>query len=689
MPEVFPRVNLAREEITVAVHRMQNLQHLSGPGEKRRTWICQICRPKENGKQLLQRKVDQIKRRYARPMGRPRNLLKQRMSVTGGDGSTVALGGRGSPGRGQKISVCCTPSSGHAASVTDGRDTLAVTADPCGAGDAPLFTTSTPSSSSSSSPSTTSPTATPTPTTATTTTTPPLTPPTSTPAAPTVNKKTKGLIDGLSRFFTPSPVGRRSRPLATASAAGSPGPEDEAPPSSLSRPLQSVAFAPTPPATTSTITASDSDAGQTLTPSPPCALSPPPPQPTTLLPGLSSPPRASGGSASAGSPQSSSSSQSSVPSLGSLCGSHQVKGLFDGLSHIFAAQGHSRKKGQACYAPPKRSHRTPEPLPSPRSSSPPPPTQTPRAKKTFPPQQQQRPQESGKGRLPLSQGPGRPRGRPFKLVSGHFKRNPFLKKHRTLGRLRYRVSPAHKALPPPGRGDLTDGRVKPENHDGFRDQPEGNTHQAQPGPVAMSRDHVTDEDLEVFARVQELSTQKTGSLVSSDRPRYPAAIVFGKFEIQTWYSSPYPPEYSRLQKLYLCEFCLKYMRSRIILQRHANKCGWFHPPANEIYRKDDLSVFEVDGNVSKLFCQNLCLLAKLFLDHKTLYYDVEPFLFYILTQNDNKGCHLVGYFSKEKLCQQKYNVSCIMIMPQYQRQGFGRFLIDFSNCAKTLSTLGT
>lgn len=89
-------------------------------------------------------------------------------------------------------------------------------------------------------------------------------------------------------------------------------------------------------------------------------------------------------------------------------------------------------------------------------------------------------------------------------------------------------------------------------------------------------------------------------------------------------------------------------------------------------------MFEVDGNVNKLYCQNLCLLAKLFLDHKTLYYDVEPFLFYVLTRNDRKGCHLVGYFSKEKHCTQKYNVSCIMTMPQYQRQGFGRFLIDFS-----------
>uniref|UniRef100_A0A671YKS7 histone acetyltransferase n=1 Tax=Sparus aurata TaxID=8175 RepID=A0A671YKS7_SPAAU len=395
------------------------------------TWICQVCRPKENGKKLLHKKADQIKRRYAKPIGRPRNKLKQRMSLTSGDGSMVALGGRGSPGRGQKITVCSTPSSGHAASVKDARDRLAV-ADPCCAVDATQFTTSTP------------------------TTTPPLTP-TSTPATLTVNKKTKGLIDGLSKFFTPSPVGRRSRAVAVESPARQLGSRDKGPPK-LSQPQEPFAFT--------------ADTTQKITPS-------------------------------------------------------------------------SSQEARADFA-------------------------------------------------------------------------------------------------------------------------------------AMSRDHVTEEDIETFTHVQELAAQRTGSLMNTDSVRCPAIIEFGKYEIQTWYSSPYPPEYSRLQKLYLCEFCLKYMRSKNILQRHTKKCGWFHPPANEIYRKDDLSVFEVDGNVSKLFCQNLCLLAKLFLDHKTLYYDVEPFLFYILTKNDEKGCHLVGYFSKEKLCQQKYNVSCIMIMPQYQRQGFGRFLIDFS-----------
>lgn len=46
------------------------------------------------------------------------------------------------------------------------------------------------------------------------------------------------------------------------------------------------------------------------------------------------------------------------------------------------------------------------------------------------------------------------------------------------------------------------------------------------------------------------------------------------------------------------------------------------------------------------YSQNLCLLAKCFLDHKTLYYDTDPFLFYVMTEYDCKGFHIVGYFSK-------------------------------------------
>ena len=55
---------------------------------------------------------------------------------------------------------------------------------------------------------------------------------------------------------------------------------------------------------------------------------------------------------------------------------------------------------------------------------------------------------------------------------------------------------------------------------------------------------------------------------------------------------------------------------------------------------------QVDGKKEKGYCQNLCYLAKLFLDHKTLYYDVDLFLFYILCEIDERGAHVVGYFSK-------------------------------------------
>jgi len=45
---------------------------------------------------------------------------------------------------------------------------------------------------------------------------------------------------------------------------------------------------------------------------------------------------------------------------------------------------------------------------------------------------------------------------------------------------------------------------------------------------------------------------------------------------------------------------------------------------------------------------------------------------------DEHGCHLVGYFSKEKESAEGYNVACILTLPQYQRKGFGKLLIAFS-----------
>jgi histone acetyltransferase MYST1 len=156
------------------------------------------------------------------------------------------------------------------------------------------------------------------------------------------------------------------------------------------------------------------------------------------------------------------------------------------------------------------------------------------------------------------------------------------------------------------------------------------------------------------------------------------SIELGRYEIETWYYSPYPEEYCKDAKLYICEFCLKYMKRKHTLERHAEKCELRHPPGVEIYREGELSVFEVDGKKQRIYCQNLCLLSKLFLDHKTLYYDVDPFYFYILTECDDQGAHVVGYFSKEKFSPDGFNLACIMTLPPYQRKGYGSFLISLS-----------
>jgi len=162
------------------------------------------------------------------------------------------------------------------------------------------------------------------------------------------------------------------------------------------------------------------------------------------------------------------------------------------------------------------------------------------------------------------------------------------------------------------------------------------------------------------------------------RVRNLSKIQMGAFEMEPWYFSPYPSTFTDADIVYICEFCLSYAPTLREFERHRAKCTLLHPPGNEIYRDDYVSFFEIDGRRQRRWCRNLCLLSKLFLDHKTLYYDVDPFLFYCMTTRDASGCHLVGYFSKEKESAEGYNVACILTLPQYQRKGFGKLLIAFS-----------
>ncbi|KAK6044742.1 hypothetical protein COOONC_17753, partial [Cooperia oncophora] len=153
------------------------------------------------------------------------------------------------------------------------------------------------------------------------------------------------------------------------------------------------------------------------------------------------------------------------------------------------------------------------------------------------------------------------------------------------------------------------------------------TEQAQRFAIAYSR---AQESIDKAIREIASTTMKD----PTDEPRWPLAIRLGSYEISTWYSAPYPQEYAHVPILHICEFCLKYMKTEAILAQHMKKCEWRHPPGNEIYRNNNVSVFEVDGNVSRKSIVNKSL--------------TFPAL---------SRCHVI------------------------KKQGFGRFLIDF-NLAK-------
>jgi len=222
---------------------------------------------------------------------------------------------------------------------------------------------------------------------------------------------------------------------------------------------------------------------------------------------------------------------------------------------------------------------------------------------------------------------------------------------------------------------------------------DGDSTKAGETPAAAGDEMDLDDDDEVgevkkeeevgFSREKEIEKLRTGGSMTQNptelaRIRNISMVQFGEWNLFPWYFSPYPEPFTLEDVIYICEFCLNYYADHKSFVRHRHRCTLHHPPGNEIYRDDYVSFFEIDGKRQRTWCRNLCLFCKMFLDHKTLYYDVDPFLFYVMTQKSEKGHHLVGFFSKEKESAEGYNVACILTLPQYQRKGFGRLLIQFS-----------
>lgn len=211
-------------------------------------------------------------------------------------------------------------------------------------------------------------------------------------------------------------------------------------------------------------------------------------------------------------------------------------------------------------------------------------------------------------------------------------------------------------------------------------------------PMERNEDEMDLSDLNVqglkrpgeeLSREEELKKLRTGGSMTQNhsevsRVRNLSAVILGEHIIEPWYFSPYPIELTEEDEIYVCDFTLSYFGSKKQFERFRSKCSMKHPPGNEIYRDSQVSFWEIDGRKQRTWCRNLCLLCKLFLDHKTLYYDVDPFMFYVMTRKSDEGHHIVGFFSKEKENAENYNVACILTLPCYQKKGYGKLLIQFS-----------
>ncbi|KAK7727434.1 SAS complex subunit [Botryosphaeria dothidea] len=161
-------------------------------------------------------------------------------------------------------------------------------------------------------------------------------------------------------------------------------------------------------------------------------------------------------------------------------------------------------------------------------------------------------------------------------------------------------------------------------------------------------------------------------------------VVLGDLLVKPWYPSFYPEELvgRRVERLYVCQWCFKYSKELIPFLGHTKVCSLKDapPPGTQIYAKDSYSIHEVDGEQYKLYSQNLSLFGKLFLDTKSVFYDVTTFLYYLLVStNPVTGARqVIGFFSKEKMSWDNNNLACILVFPPWQRQGLGQMLMGVS-----------
>ncbi|KAK4100404.1 acyl-CoA N-acyltransferase [Parathielavia hyrcaniae] len=196
-----------------------------------------------------------------------------------------------------------------------------------------------------------------------------------------------------------------------------------------------------------------------------------------------------------------------------------------------------------------------------------------------------------------------------------------------------------------------------------------------------------------------------------------------------------------LDRLYVCPSCFKYSKELLAWWEHVRWCErrgvvpgrkiYTHPKGKRtvlvpsgpppkqgrgkrghagqkmveevVQDEGEWSIWEVDGEKDVLFCQNLSLFAKLFLDNKSVFFDVTGFNYFLLvytppaqaatptptntaaatdpataSATTQPRSQVVGFFSKEKISWDNNNLACILVFPPWQRKGLGSLLMGVS-----------
>ncbi|KAG6013575.1 hypothetical protein E4U43_007229 [Claviceps pusilla] len=186
-----------------------------------------------------------------------------------------------------------------------------------------------------------------------------------------------------------------------------------------------------------------------------------------------------------------------------------------------------------------------------------------------------------------------------------------------------------------------------------------------------------------------------------------------------------------LERLYVCPSCFKYAKELVAWRGHVRICErtrsvpgkkiYTHPRGRRkvliahdsskgsgpkrrrggdggvryteeiVQDEGEWSIWEVDGEKHGLFCQNLSLFAKLFLDNKSVFFDVSGFNYFLLVYTPpakplvpgmesapTHGPQVTGFFSKEKMSWDNNNLACILVFPPWQRKGLGALLMGVS-----------